>query len=498
MPWNPNFKKGTDLPTWDWLSFFPGGVMQPGFGTSYDGKRYIYIAAQIGSATVASTTQLWRYDTWTEGWQFLSTLTSSFTGIDLEYDPIRELVYISTVTTGWQIFNPTSTAATVLNVTVPPMSLVTAAPVLPAAIGAGGSFTMPDELAVMGAASVNGSIPIDMETIAAGSTATVINVAASADGGGSFGPGLVGLYVRITSGALSGQRRLITAINGTTGTSLTVAAFASAPAAGVTMVVEVPELTATSGAATTITVTAAGWTVNQYANADVVIVAGTGNGQRRRIASNDATTLTLAAAYVAPATNPRVGPWAITPDATSVFRIVPSSDFLYYQPGGTTAIHRIDLAQTGSVPAWSASLGAAPAATGGGGNTIYAGQYDPFAIICIRGVATSTIYRFSIGTNVWTTLPVLAGGETFTTGASSAGVHGKRRIYIQKEGTNRTYFYDVTTGMLEAGPTLPYAAPTALEGKRARFVKTPDGVEWIYHFRAGGQECFRVALEWLV
>jgi hypothetical protein len=495
MPWDPRYKKGVDIPTWDWLAFFPGGTMQPGFATAYDGSRYIYIVAQVGSATAASTTQLWRFDTWTEGWQYLAAVTSSFTGLDVEYDVVRNVLYIihGNSATTWQIFNCNLVAVTVMNITIQPLTLATGAPALPIAAGAASSLTQPDDFATVGTLAPNGASPIDSGVATAASTTTSI---VTSDATATFGPGEVGCYIRFTSGALAGQRRLIT--GWTSKSTVTTLAFASAPAAGSTFVVEVPEGTATSGTTTTLTMTGAGWTVNQYRDADVIIVGGTGNGQRRRIASNTADTLTLAAAYTAPAANPRVGPFGIAPAADSVFRIVPSSDFLYYQNGGGTGLYRIDTAQTGAAPAWSGVLAAVPGAVGGGGNTIYAGQYDPFSIIAVRGGATSTIYRFHIGTLTWTTLTSIAGVETITTGASVCGVHGRRRLFIQKEGATRTYFYDVTTGGWEPGPTVPYVAPAAHDGKRARFIKTPDGIEWIYFFRAGGQECFRVALEWFV
>src|SRR6185312_7775064 len=44
---------------------------------------------------------------------------------------------------------------------------------------------------------------------------------------------------------------------------------------------------------------------------DLQIVAGTGNGQRRKITSNTATTITVSTA------------WTVTPDATSQYQIMP-------------------------------------------------------------------------------------------------------------------------------------------------------------------------------
>jgi hypothetical protein len=89
---------------------------------------------------------------------------------------------------------------------------------------------------------------------------------------------------------------------------------------------------ATAGASTTITDTTKNWEVNRWRNYAVRILAGTGAGQLRPIASNTATALTI------------VGTWATTPDNTSVFAIQGDPNKLYIQLGGVNAlaIHNID------------------------------------------------------------------------------------------------------------------------------------------------------------
>lgn len=66
---------------------------------------------------------------------------------------------------------------------------------------------------------------------------------------------------------------------------------------------------ATSASGTTIVVSSATWTTNQYQNDWVMILTGTGAGQTRNITSNTSTTLT-------------VPTWTVTPDSTSTFQIV--------------------------------------------------------------------------------------------------------------------------------------------------------------------------------
>lgn len=67
-------------------------------------------------------------------------------------------------------------------------------------------------------------------------------------------------------------------------------------------------LTATSGGATTITVSTASWTTNEYSGKVVFLTGGTGAGQYRFITSNTATALT-------------VPTWTTNPDSTTTFEI---------------------------------------------------------------------------------------------------------------------------------------------------------------------------------
>lgn len=484
MPWTPNFKNGVDIPVWDWLSMSPV-TSQPGTANCYDGTRYMYWLIQSGSATAgtASTTQLYRFDTWNDAWQLLATAISGNQGLDVEYDSTRNVVYVCNGTglTSWQVFNIGLTAVTISNVVCNPWVLTTMTPILPAAAGTSSSFTMPDDISV---ATVIGT-----GTLTSGSTTTVLNDTV----GNTFGIGMVGLQIRLTSGAFSGQSRTITSVQ--SGTQLTVAtAFGGSPAAGDGYIIEVQAGTATSGAVGTLTDTTEAWTTNIYSNMDVLITAGTGIGQRRRIASNTGTVLTLAGVTTG---NARTGNFGVAPDNTSVYKIIPSSDFLYFQPGTTSAaLYKIDVATGANAATWT-TLASAPATPGGGANTVFPQSYAPYSILMLRGGATATVYQYSIGLNTWATPTLFVGIETFTTGATMAMLHGKRRMLIQKEGSTRLYALSMVTGVLEPFATMPYANPSSFDGHRARYVKTADGVEWLYILRAGGVEFFRVALEWL-
>jgi hypothetical protein len=385
-------------------------------------------------------------------------------------------------TTAWQVFNLNTTAVTVMNQSIPAWSLATITTVLPAAVGAGASLTMPSDDVV----------PAIIESGVADSTGNTTTNIKATDATGTMGQGMVGLQVTVLTGSQAGQKRIITAVTDKNNVTVTPA-LPGALASGDTYQIELVNQTATAGTTTTLTQSAANWTVNAYSNMDVVITAGTGAGQRRRIASNTATVLTLTTAVTG---NARTGAFTTAPDATSVFRIVPSADFLYYQPGGSTStLYRIDVVQTTGT-AWSATLAAPPGTIGGGGNTFYPAAYAPYQIVALRGNATSNVYLYNIGTNTWTTLTTYAGSETFTTGSASTMLTGKRKLLIFKESSTRLYALDLLTGILEPAGTVPYAAPGAYEGKRARLVTTPDGAQFLYLLRSGGQEFFRVPIEW--
>lgn len=120
-----------------------------------------------------------------------------------------------------------------------------------------------------------------------------------------------GLHVTLTSGTGAGQTRWIVA---NTATQLTVyPAWAVNPASGTGFEIK-PTVsdygTATAGSANTLSDSGKAWNTNAYQYSQVQIIAGTGSGQVRNVASNTATQLTT------------VTNWSVTPDATSVYEIL--------------------------------------------------------------------------------------------------------------------------------------------------------------------------------
>jgi hypothetical protein len=501
MPVSYNFLRGVDLPSWHWLNQYPSGGSNPGTSNNYDGSRYIYWAIQSGSASAASTSQLWRFDTWTNGWQYLASLpTSGFSGMELEYDPVRNVIWVAigNNTTTWYFFNLNTTALTLNGVTAQPYAFSAAMLALPAAANTWSALDHASDGDIPAQVTIRGNAD-DRKTGIAGAASTATSIQ---DTTAEFHAGLVGCYVRFTSGLLSGLQRVITAA---TLTTLTVSSFGSAPTAGDTFVIEVPggrpDLPANTGTVqlaviaggttTTVPVIASeGWPTNMYRDADVVFTSGALTGQRRRIASNTGSVLTLAGAVTG---NPRTGPLGAAPAAGDTFRIIPSEDFLYYA-SITAALYRLDLAAT--TYAWS-TLTAPPAAFGTGGQVMRTGSFAPFSLVAMRGSGTSTAWRYDIGLQTWTVLSTFWGQEVLTTGATTVRMPGRHRFFMTISGTQRCYVWNAVLGTLEPVTFMPYAAPSAYDGKRVRFIESFEGsVDWVYALRPGGQELFRIALEW--
>lgn len=480
---NYNFSKGNDFPVWQWLPFCNAPIYG-GFDSDYDGVRYIYCVGQQGvTSTSASTSQLWRFDTWGHGWQYLASVTSGNRGMSLTYDDVRNILIIThgAGLASWQIFNLNQTSINICGVACASWTIQTMTPVLPALAEYGATVLTINPNATPAI--------IEEGLVGSGCTSTIITNE-SLDS--AFTDFMVGLQIKITSGTCAGQKSYITSVTNQN-TLVVGTAFSGTPSKDDAYIIETPNGTATSATVSTLVESGVLWTVNQYSNCDCLIVSGTGAGQKRRIASNTATTLTLATAVTG---NANTGNWSIVPDTTSIFKIQMSSDFLYYTAGSTgTGFYKIDLATGASAPTWT-TLTATTASLSGGGNLMWADSVGSFQLLVMRGNATATFYCYNVGLNSWSTLATKCGAETFTTGASSSIWDGQRKLIIQKEGTTRLYALNLATRELEPLATIPYANPSAYDGHRLRVVTTPDKAQWLYVQRNGGAEFFRVPLEW--
>jgi hypothetical protein len=167
-------------------------------------------------------------------------------------------------------------------------------------------------------------------TATAGSTTTLVDGSPGVDRASWKTNQWAGYWVYVFSGTAAGQIRQIAS---NTGNTLTWSTAGTAPdTTSRYMILGFDAGTATAGAASTLTDSAKSWTVNAWRNYAVRILAGTGAGQVRPIASNTATALTV------------LTPWATNPDNTSVYAIQGDPDKVYLFAGGHASIpiHNLD------------------------------------------------------------------------------------------------------------------------------------------------------------
>ncbi|MCK6488813.1 MAG: hypothetical protein L6R48_10875 [Planctomycetes bacterium] len=263
--------------------------------------------------------------------------------------------------------------------------------------------------------------------------------------------------------------------------------------------------TATAGASTTLTNSGKAWSTNMWANYQIRITGGTGNGQIRTVASNTGTVITVSAA------------WTVTPDATSTYAIEGNGDYFYLMGNNAVTMYRFSVSGNtwttlSPVAARSGALAAGGSADWIDGVTEWAGNETQVAhyttllyrqngryIYSFRGGATNTLDVYDIAANTW--ISGVAYGnqnETFTAGSSSTDIDG--HIYITKEATGRLYDFVVARNKLEPYSINPMQAAlggTAVEGDKLAILPYTDGgtdVHFLYMLRHSGADINRVLM----
>ena len=250
--------------------------------------------------------------------------------------------------------------------------------------------------------------------------------------------------------------------------------------------------TATAGAASTLTDTAKAWTVNQWANSQVRIAAGTGEGQIRTVASNTATVLTVSAA------------WGTSPDATSVYVLSGNDDHIYLAGNNASVtMYRYSLsANTWSALAPGVARAAAPSAGmslnwgSSTGDPLWANESDirdGRYLYSFRGGATSALDRYDIAANAWATITYRPLAETFAAG-SSYDLSG-RYIFIRKDSTHRFFKFSIRGNLLEPLATNLYPDGAAVLGDKLWVKQLDSGsVAWLYSLTNSGTVLHRLML----
>ena len=235
--------------------------------------------------------------------------------------------------------------------------------------------------------------------------------------------------------------------------------------------------TATAGGASNIDNSGKAWTVNQWANYQIRITAGTGAGQIRTISSNTATSITVSAA------------WTTAPDATSQYAISGNDDFLYYIGNGAVTMYRYSIsANTWTTLSPTVARGGAPgagmsahwvsAATESdwtAENAIQNGRY----IYSFRGAAGTGLDRYDIAANTWAAITYGPATETFTTGSKWEIIEGN--IYGMKDATGRWFRFNVATSIMDGWHTRLFPDSTAIVGDTAFTLSYVDGATRIWY-----------------
>lgn len=262
--------------------------------------------------------------------------------------------------------------------------------------------------------------------------------------------------------------------------------------------------TATAGASTTLTNAAKTWATNQWANYQIRITAGTGIGQIRTIASNTGTVITVSAA------------WAVTPDATSVYSIEGNDDYFYLLGNNAVTLYRYSVSAntwstlspgaaragamaTGGTASWIAGVSEWDATTeapttfwsGGAGLVRQNGRY----IYSFRGGATATLDVYDIAANTWIS-GVSYGNQFETFGAGSSAFDYNGNIYIQKEATNRLFFFDVGRNVMKSLTTNNQTQGAAVSGRKMflLYYTDTDTVPFLYTLHHTRAELMRMIL----
>lgn len=251
--------------------------------------------------------------------------------------------------------------------------------------------------------------------------------------------------------------------------------------------------TTTSATATTLVKSTATWTVNNFANFQVRIDAGTGAGQIRTITSNTATTLTVSSA------------WTVTPDATSQFVIEGNSDYIYFMGNGAVTMYRYSIsAGTWTTLAPTVARTGAPVA-GMSGHWVYnvldaawnteSNYLNGVYIYSFRGT-TAILDRYNIATNAWESdIAHTPKTEVYPTGMSWA--YADSYIYAMIPATGRLIKYNIAEQRTEPCSQLWYAQSTVHIGDRMFDAVYTDGattLRWLYYLTSNQTTLFRMLL----
>lgn len=142
---------------------------------------------------------------------------------------------------------------------------------------------------------------------------------------------------------------------------------------------------------------------------------------------------------------------------------------------------------------WVSNLATVTAAPGAGCQLWYLPVYDPAKLVCVRGSASIAMYAYALS-NSWAGITYVPNTESFTTGTVGCPRMTADQLFIQKDVTGRIYLLDIGDGTLTPVATLPISHGTAYVGNRMVYIKTTDGIEFLYIPTSNGTTWMRTAL----
>lgn len=175
---------------------------------------------------------------------------------------------------------------------------------------------------------------------------------------------------------------------------------------------------------------------------------------------------------------------------------------MYLIGNAATTMYRYNIStnvwSTTSANSGNPALPALPAAVGVGNALKWLPAYSPDYLWCLRGAGTSNIYFYNLVSNTWTTEAYYPNTETFTTGTSVASrdVGGRRAtLLIHKDATGRIYEGVPYKNTLEPKMTQwLYPSGTASVGDKSCVITSPDGIDFYYLLIHGSPALVRCAI----
>jgi UDP-N-acetylenolpyruvoylglucosamine reductase len=99
-------------------------------------------------------------------------------------------------------------------------------------------------------------------------------------------------------------------------------------------------------------------------------------------------------------------------------------------------------------------------------------------------VATSTIYKYDLNANTWSTYTYVPATETFTTGSSYGVVTigGKAsNVLVHKDVTNRIFRLNAQANQMQPQATqYLFAQGAAVVGDKSVVIQSPEGISFYY------------------